>query len=79
MGNPGHDCSRDWCGLSVSRGVGKHVQESNAYAFHEGRFELVGLLESNGISGGPVFHLGRDQRGLFVGFAGVGENREHCH
>jgi hypothetical protein len=28
-------------------------------------------FSSDGLSGGPVFHLGEDSRGFFVGFAGI--------
>ena len=49
----------------------KYAGKSAAQNTH--RIEMTRLTEwdSNGMSGGPVFHIGQDSQGFFVGFAGI--------
>jgi hypothetical protein len=60
---------------------GRHMRASHAASFHEAKMIRTGQFPVDGMSGGPVFHIGRDARGPFIGLAGMimraGEDRFH--
>jgi hypothetical protein len=48
-----------------------YLAKSNAQGVHAIELVRSGNYSSDGLSGGTVFHLGEDAKGLFCGFAGV--------
>jgi hypothetical protein len=44
---------------------------SRAASVHSIEMMRTGEYGSDGLSGGPVFHLGQDAQGFYCGFAGV--------
>jgi hypothetical protein len=51
---------------------GRHRRTSgNVRWFHEAEMIRTKEFPMDGMSGGPVFHIGRDTRGLFIGIAGM--------
>lgn len=50
---------------------GRHLNPSNARGVHRAEFIRSERFDVDGMSGGPVFHIGRDRAGLFIGFAGM--------
>jgi len=51
--------------------TGNHVGRSHARWVQAGEMRRKASFDADGMSGGPVFHLGRDSRGYFVGLAGM--------
>ncbi|WP_159011359.1 hypothetical protein [Bradyrhizobium sp. S69] len=49
----------------------KYVGPSNAEGVHRIEMHRTKGFSSDGLSGGPVFHLAEDANGFFVGFSGV--------
>jgi hypothetical protein len=49
----------------------KYRSASRAASVHTIEMQRAGDYSSDGLSGGPVFHLGRDAQGFYCGFAGV--------
>lgn len=49
----------------------RHNQRSNASWVQRAEFIRTGRFSPNGMSGGPVFHIGRDDKDAFVGLAGM--------
>jgi hypothetical protein len=49
----------------------RHNHPSNASWVHKAEFIRTGRFSPNGMSGGPVFHIGRDAGGSFIGLAGM--------
>jgi hypothetical protein len=49
----------------------RYVRPSHALGVHVLAMQGIGNYSSDGLSGGPVFQLGRDAQGFFCGFAGV--------
>jgi hypothetical protein len=49
----------------------KYCSASQAASVHSIEMQRAGNYGSDGLSGGPVFHLGQDAQGFFCGFAGV--------
>ena len=50
---------------------GRHCQASQASWVHEAKMIRTEKFPADGMSGGPVFHIGRDAQGLFIGLAGT--------
>jgi len=50
---------------------GRHVRASHARWVHAAEMLRTNSFPADGMSGGPVFHLGRDASGFFVGLAGM--------
>lgn len=50
---------------------GRHRQASHARWVHEAQMIRTEEFPVDGLSGGPVFHLGRDAHGHFIGLAGM--------
>jgi hypothetical protein len=50
---------------------GRHRHASNARWVHEAEMIRTEKFPADGMSGGPVFHIGRDAQGLFIGLAGM--------
>lgn len=50
---------------------GRHHQATHASWVHEAEMIRTKKFPSDGMSGGPVFHIGRDAQGLFIGLAGM--------
>ncbi|MDR3448321.1 MAG: hypothetical protein P4M15_00970 [Alphaproteobacteria bacterium] len=51
--------------------AGSHVGRSHARWIQSAEMRRKANFDTDGMSGGPVFHLGRDRRGYFVGLAGM--------
>jgi hypothetical protein len=49
----------------------KYRSASRAASVHSIELHRKGDYGSDGLSGGPVFHLGQDAQGFYCGFAGV--------
>jgi hypothetical protein len=49
----------------------KYCSASRAASVHAIEIARTGNYSSDGLSGGPVFHLGQDAQGFYCGFAGV--------
>jgi len=49
----------------------RYIGRSNAEGVHRIEMNRTKGFSSDGLSGGPVFHLARDASGFFIGFAGV--------
>ena len=49
----------------------KYVEASNAEGVHRIQMNRTKGFSSDGLSGGPVFHLAEDANGFFIGFVGV--------
>jgi hypothetical protein len=49
----------------------KYSEKSAAQNTHRIEMTRLSNWDSNGMSGGPVFHIGKDSRGFFAGFAGI--------
>jgi hypothetical protein len=62
----------DWPSIAVRQIVtsAKYRSASRAASVHSIEMMRTGDYSSDGLSGGPVFHLGQDQ-GFYCGFAGV--------
>lgn len=56
---------------------------SNAKHTHSIQLQRTGDWSSDGLSGGPVFHLGQDAQGFYCGFAGLvtrgSDTSDHLH
>jgi hypothetical protein len=50
---------------------GKYRSSSRAASVHSIEMVRTGDHGSDGLSGGPVFHVGQDAQGFYCGFAGV--------
>jgi len=50
---------------------GRHVRSSCAQWVHEGEMERTKIFPTDGMSGAPVFHLGKDTSCFFIGLAGM--------
>jgi hypothetical protein len=51
--------------------MGRHYGDSHARFVREAKMQRNNSFRADGMSGGPVFHLGRDASGFFVGLAGM--------
>lgn len=49
----------------------KYSGQSFAAGLHRIEMARTAKFSSDGLSGGPVFHVGRDQRGFYMGLAGI--------
>jgi hypothetical protein len=50
---------------------GRYLGPSHATGLHRAEFVRSEQFDVDGMSGGPVFHIGRDRAGLFIGLAGM--------
>jgi hypothetical protein len=51
--------------------MGRHLGGSNARYVQKAEMTRNNSFPADGMSGGPVFHLGKDVSGFFVGLAGM--------
>lgn len=61
----------------------RYVRPTNASGVHVIEMTRTSAFATDGLSGGPVFYLGRDQDGFFIGLAGMvlrgGETSDFLH
>lgn len=61
----------------------RYVRPTNASGVHVIEMTRTSAFATDGLSGGPVFYLGRDQNGFFMGLAGMvlrgGETSDFLH
>jgi len=62
----------DWH-IDVKQIVTSGVVAGGSFAdgLHRIEMQRTGMFSSDGLSGGPVFHLAKDDQGFFIGFAGI--------
>jgi hypothetical protein len=62
---------------------GRYLRASHASAVHCLEMTRIHRFSADGLSGGPVFHLGRNKNGFFAGLAGImmrgGNASEYIH
>lgn len=49
----------------------KYIAKSAARYVHRIEMTRLTQVDSDGLSGGPVFHLGKDNKGFYIGLAGM--------
>jgi hypothetical protein len=57
--------------VKMTATAGRYQRASLAAGVHAIELERTGTCSSDGLSGGAVFHVGEDARGLYCGFAGI--------
>jgi hypothetical protein len=57
--------------VKMTATTGEYDRATSASGVHALALKRTGTYSSDGLSGGAVFHLAEDARGLYCGFAGI--------